>query len=209
MALDLRRIAACLLAALALAAPAARAAEPAKIVTFGDSITEGYGVPLKDAYPARLADALASRGIRANIVNAGVSGDTSGNALDRLPQVIALAPSLVILEIGGNDGLRGLPTAATRRNIDLILGGLGKAGIRVVLVGMTLPANYGKVFVRQFEQIYEELAASHKVRLASLATAGIANAPGMMQRDGIHPTALGHRRLAEFLLPHVTALLRR
>ncbi|MEZ5401882.1 MAG: arylesterase [Bryobacteraceae bacterium] len=198
-------------AALALVGAAMHAAPPAArvVAAFGDSITEGYGVAPKDAYPAQLAALLEKQGRPVKLVNAGVSGDTSGNALDRLSQVTALKPALVILEIGGNDGLRGLPPQATRANIDRILSGLAAAGARVVLIGMTLPANYGAGYIRQFEAIYTELAAKHRARLVSVAGKGIAATPGMMQRDGIHPTALGHRKLAELLLPHVAAVLGR
>jgi acyl-CoA thioesterase-1 len=178
------------------------------LAAFGDSITEGFGVEAGLTYPAQLQRALEARGLRWRVVNAGVSGDTTGNALDRLPQVIAQKPRVVILEIGGNDGLRGLPVTATRANLDELITGLKKAGATVLLVGMTLPANYGGGYIRQFEQLYRELAARHGVRLVDVAKAGVAGVPGMMQRDGIHPTAAGYRQLVKYLLPFVEEAIR-
>jgi acyl-CoA thioesterase-1 len=125
-----------------------------------------------------------------------------------MAQVIALRPRAVILEIGGNDGLRGLPVTQSRRNLEELVGGLRKSGVRVLLVGMTLPRNYGPAYVAQFEQMYDEIAKKHRVPLAPVKSAKIAGGPGLMQPDGIHPTGAGYRKLVEFLLPYVEKLLR-
>ena len=170
------------------------------IVAFGDSITDGFGVPKGSAYPEQLQRMLDAKGKRWRVVNAGVSGDTTSNALDRMPGVLELKPKLVIVEIGGNDGLRGLPLEMTRKNLDEMIGKLRGAGARVLLVGMTLPANYGREYVTRFERMYEEVASKHRVTLAPASKAGMG---GLMQPDGLHPTPPGHRRLAEFLLPYV------
>jgi acyl-CoA thioesterase-1 len=178
------------------------------LIAFGDSITEGFGVPAPDTYPSQLQRALDARGHHWHVINAGVSGDTTGNALDRLPQVIAQKPKMVILEIGGNDGLRGLPLTTTRSNLDELITALKKTGATVLLIGMTLPANYGGGYIRQFEKLYHELAAKHDIKLVDVAKAGVAGVAGMMQRDGIHPTANGYRQLVKYLLPFVEQAIR-
>jgi len=173
------------------------------IVTFGDSITEGYGVSKGHTYPDYLQSALNARGFLCKVVNAGVSGDTTGNALDRLPSILALNSKLVILEFGGNDGLRGTPVSSTRRNLEELIKRLQTGGSRVILVGMTLPLNYGPDFVGQFEKMYADLGVKFKVTVVNAKDAGVAGAPGLMQPDGIHPTGVGYKKLVEYLLPAV------
>lgn len=192
------------LSGLALAAAAAPV-----LVAFGDSITEGYGVDRTQSYPAQLERALAAKGFRWRVVNAGVSGDTSGNALDRVASVIAAKPGLVLVEFGGNDGLRGLPVEVTRRNLDELITRLKQNGSRVALVGMTLPKNYGPAYVARFEEVYAGLAAKHRVTLIPVKGAAVAGGgPALMQPDGIHPTAAGYTRLVSFLLPFVEKEIR-
>jgi acyl-CoA thioesterase I len=157
------------------------------VVAFGDSITEGYGVARGDDYPAQLERALAQRGVKVRMVNAGVSGDTTNNALDRVASVIAAKPSLVLLEFGGNDGLRGFPPDLTRKNLNEAIERLQRAGARVALIGMTLPKNYGSVYLTRFEQVFKDLSAQHKLTLIPVA---------------------GYGRFVDFLLPFVTAELR-
>ena len=132
------------------------------------------------SYPDVLQKDLDRRGLRYRVVNAGISGDTSSDGLDRLDQVMALKPAIVILEFGANDGLRGLPVATTRANLDQIVVGLQKAGAKVVLAGMTLPPNYGPDYIRSFERIYPELAAKYKLALIPFLLEGVGG------RHGIH-----------------------
>lgn len=192
---------------LALVCAVAATAEPT-IVAFGDSITEGFGVAPQSSYPAQLERALQARGFKGKVVNAGVSGDTTNNGLDRLPRVLAIQPHVVILELGGNDGLRGLPVASTQKNLDEMIAAFRKQGARVLLVGMTLPSNYGAAYVAQFEKVYTDLAAKHKIRLVSARSAAVLGGPGLMQQDGIHPTAAGYTKFVDYLLPFVEQEMR-
>jgi acyl-CoA thioesterase-1 len=179
------------------------------VVAFGDSITEGFGVSRGQDYPSQLERALAAKGIKVRMVNAGVSGDTTNNALDRLSSVISAKPDLVILEFGGNDGLRGLSPDLTRKNLSELIVRLRKAGARVLLVGMTLPKNYGSAYLKKFEQTYKDLAAQHKVTLVPVAPAEVlGGAKGLMQNDGIHPTAAGYQKFVAYLLPFIEKELR-
>lgn len=181
----------------------------AVVVAFGDSITEGYGVARGEDYPAQLERALASRGVKVKVVNAGVSGDTTNNALDRVDSVISAKPSLVLLEFGGNDGLRGLPLDSTRKNLSELIVRLQKAGTRVALIGMTLPKNYGSGYLTRFEQLFKDVAAQHKITLIPVGAAAVqGSTTGLMQPDGIHPTGAGYKQLVTYLLPFVEKEIR-
>jgi acyl-CoA thioesterase-1 len=183
-------------------------AATAVVVAFGDSITEGYGLARGDDYPAQLERALAAKGVKAKVVNAGVSGDTTNNALDRVASVIAAKPSLVILEFGGNDGLRGFPPGLTKKNLSEVITRLQQAGTRVALVGMTLPKNYGSAYLTRFEQVFKDLAAQHKITLIPVGPAAILGGRNLMQPDGIHPTAAGYQQFVSYILPFVEKELR-
>ena len=126
------------------------------------------------------------------MINAGLSGDTTSGGLSRLPQVIAQKPKVVLLELGANDGLRGMPISVTRANLEQIILTLRSAGIKVVLAGMTLPRNYGPDFIQQFEALYADLAKRHKLGLLRFELEPLA-ARGLLQNDGVHPTAEGYR----------------
>jgi len=169
------------------------------IVAFGDSLTDGYGVPRGQKYTDYLQTALDEKGLKYRVVNAGVSGDTTGNALDRVASVVALKPVLVILEIGGNDGLRGLPVEQTRQNLGQIVTQLQAPGAKVLLWSMTLPRNYGPRYVRQFEKVYESIGKQYKVKLIPVREFGTVE----MQADGIHPTGAGYRKVAPVVLKYV------
>lgn len=180
------------------------------IVAFGDSISEGYGVQAGSSYPDFLQNELDRKGLRYRVVNAGVSGDTTAGGLARLPRIVAMKPEIVILELGGNDGLRGFPLSVTKANLEKMIVALKDAGARVLLVGMTLPANYGSEYIKPFEQMYRDLAAAHNVELAPFIMDGAPHREGrrdLVQADGIHPTAEGHRYLAEGLLRHLEPML--
>ena len=180
------------------------------VVAFGDSITEGYGVERGQDFPAQLERALLAKGFKVRIVNAGVSGDTTNNALDRVASVITAKPKLVLVEFGGNDGLRGMPPDVTRKNLSELIVRLQKAGARVALIGMTLPKNYGSGYLTRFEQVYSDLAAQHKVTLIPVSKAAVApgDMKGLMQADGIHPTGAGYKQFVTFLLPFIEKEIR-
>ncbi|HSW50508.1 MAG TPA: arylesterase, partial [Bryobacteraceae bacterium] len=144
------------------------------IVAFGDSLTEGYGVEPGRSYPDYLQQELDRRGHPYRVVNAGISGDTTTGGLVRVSQVVELRPRIVILALGANDGLRGIPVSASQANLDEIIVTLRKAGAEVVLAGMTLPPNYGPDFIRSFERVFTTLAAKHRLPLIPFLLAGVA-----------------------------------
>jgi acyl-CoA thioesterase-1 len=178
------------------------------IVAFGDSLTAGLGVDEGRSYPAFLQQALDRAGYAYRVVNAGISGDTTGGGLARLDSVLALKPEIVIVELGANDGLRGLPLETTRANLEEMVKRLQQAGARVVLAGMTLPRNYGPDYIRSFERIFIELAKTHSAALIPFLLAGVAETGQYMQRDRLHPTAEGNRRVAVNVMKTLEPLLR-
>jgi acyl-CoA thioesterase I len=179
------------------------------IVAFGDSLTAGFGADPGKSYPDFLQQDLDQRGEHYRFVNAGISGETTSDAVERLSTIIALKPAVAIVEFGANDGLRGLPNATTRANLDQIIKTLKGAGIQVLLAGMTLPPNYGPDYIHDFERIFTELAAQDKVARIPFLLAGVAGTPRYMQGDGLHPTAEGYRMVAATVMRYLTPLLRR
>jgi acyl-CoA thioesterase-1 len=178
-----------------------------RIVAFGDSLTAGLGVAAEDTYPAQLQRRLNQAGYRYEVVNAGVSGETTAGGLRRVDWVLKSRPALVIVELGANDGLRGLSLDATRTNLDEIVGRLRAAGVTVVLAGMKLPPNYGRDYIGQFEGIYPDLARRHGVALMPFFLEGVAAQPALNQPDGIHPTAQGYKLIVDRLWPILEPLL--
>jgi acyl-CoA thioesterase I len=142
------------------------------------------------------------------VVNEGVSGDTTSGGLQRVAMVLAHKPEIVILELGGNDGLRGLPLDSTRANLEQIIAELKIGSARIVLAGITLPPNYGPDYIRGFEQIYKDLAARHDLPLIPFLLEGVATRQ-FMQSDGIHPTAEGNRRVAALVMKTLEPLLKK
>jgi acyl-CoA thioesterase-1 len=187
---------------------AAPADERPVIVAFGDSLTAGLGVDAASNYPAFLQRELDARGLRYRVVNAGVSGDTTGGGVARLGEVLAYEPKVVILELGANDGLRGLPLETTRANLDQMIAALQAAGAQVVLAGMTLPPNYGADYIRGFEQIFVDLAAKHKIPRIPFLLDNVAARPHLMQSDALHPNAAGQKIVAANVLKTLEPLLR-
>jgi acyl-CoA thioesterase-1 len=193
------------------AAPAAQAG-PAPdnrpvIVAFGDSLTAGFGADPGKSYPDFLQRELDRRGYRYRVANAGISGETTTDALERLQTVTDVKPAVVIVEFGGNDGLRGLPVSTTRSNLDGIVAGLKGSGAEVLLAGMTLPPNYGPDYIATFQRVYSDLAAKYKVALIPFLLDGVAGT-SRMQRDGLHPTADGNRLVADTVMRYLAPLLR-
>jgi len=179
------------------------------IVCFGDSITAGYGLDAGQSYPAALQRLLMKRGYSYEVNNQGVSGNTTKDAVARVGSVIALHPDVVLVEFGGNDGLRGIAPSITRTNLDIVLTRLKAAHIQILLAGITLPPNYGADYIKAFDANFRELAAKHHVPLKAMLYDGIYNLPGTIQGDGIHPTAKGSELIAEHLLPQLEPLLRK
>ena len=179
-----------------------------KLVVFGDSLSAGYGLAPGESYPDQLQRKLDAAGYGWRVVNLGISGDTSEGGMARLDQAVALKPSLAIVELGGNDGLRGLPLEVTRRNLEAMIAAFQGAGAKVVLAGMTLPPNYGVPYIHGFEKIYKELAASHHCTLIPFLLADILT-PDLhyLQRDGLHPTAEGAEIVAGTVMRSVKPLL--
>lgn len=179
------------------------------IIAFGDSLTAGYGADAGDSYPDYLQKDLDARGYRYQVINQGISGNTTKDGVDRLQDALRLKPVLVIVAFGGNDGLRGLPIASTRENLDQIVSTLLHAGVKVVLGGITLPPNYGADYIRQFNQSYVLLAAKYHVPMLPFLLQGVYGEAGSMQADGIHATAQGNAQVARNLLPLLVPLLKK
>ncbi len=187
-----------------------RAANHRMLVCYGDSITAGYGLADGQAYPSDLQRDLTAEGYRYRVLNRGTSGATSKDAVVGLPEILALHPDVVIVEFGGNDGLRGLPLDQTRRNLDEILDALAAGHIRVLLAGITLPPNYGADYIRSFEQVFRDAAAAHpRDAFVPMIYKDLIPVPGTIQGDGIHPTAKGSEIIARTLLPALKPLLAR
>lgn len=178
------------------------------LLVFGDSLSAGYGVPPGQSYPDDLQRKLDAQGYAWRVVNLGISGDTTSGGLARVNTGVALRPSLVLLELGGNDGLRGLPLPMTRENLEQMIGAFQRVGARVVLAGMTLPPNYGPDYIRGFEAIYTGLAAKYKIPLIPFLLQDIATRDmRYFQRDGIHPTAEGAQIVSDTVLRAIKPLL--
>jgi acyl-CoA thioesterase-1 len=176
---------------------------------FGDSITAGYGVDPGKSYPDDLQADLDNRGYRYRVVNSGVSGNTTKDGVDRLPEVLRLHPTIVIVEFGGNDGLRGIPIADSRRNLSTIVSTLRQAGSKVVLAGITLPPNYGADYVQQFNETFTLVAAQNHVPVIPNIYLHVYTVPDAIQDDGVHPTAKGAQLVADNFMPLLKPLLQK
>ena len=179
------------------------------IVAFGDSLSAGFGVDPGYSYPDYLQKEIDRRGYKYRVVNAGISGDTTTDGLERIQTVLALKPVIVILEFGGNDGLRGVPVESSRANLEQMVLVLQKAGVQIVLAGMTLPPNYGPEYIRAFQAIYQDLAKKYKLPLIPFLLEGVGGHAGLMQRDGIHPNAEGSRIVAGNVMQVLEPLLKK
>jgi acyl-CoA thioesterase-1 len=178
-----------------------------RIVAFGDSLTAGLGVAADETYPAELQRRLDALGFRYRVINAGVSGETTAGGLRRVPWVLRSNPEIVILELGANDGLRGLRVNETQANLEQIIQQLQQSGVQVILAGMKLPPNYGKDYLSGFERIYPELAARYRLPLIPFFLEGVAASDSFNQADGIHPTARGYRMIVETMLRTIQPVL--
>jgi acyl-CoA thioesterase-1 len=208
--IGLRQIAAaafCGLALYAAAVSVAQADTPVKIVALGDSLTAGLGLPQREGFVPRLQAALDAKGIAAEIVNAGVSGDTSTDGLARLDWSVPDGTDAVIVELGANDMLRGISPQTTRAALDGILRRLSDRHIAVLLCGMRAAPNLGADYGQGFEHIYSELAAKYGVLLYPFFLDGVAGERSLNQHDGVHPTAAGVEEIVTRILPQVEELV--
>lgn len=188
-------------------APAAGADSRPVIVAFGDSLSAGFGVDAGLSYPDYLQKEIDAAGLRYRVVNLGISGDTTSGGLARVGSAIELKPKVVILELGGNDGLRGTPLSETRQNIEQMTEQFLAAKAQVLIVGMTLPKNYGPDYIQEFEAIFAGTAKKHNLPRIPFLLEGVWNQPGLMQGDGIHPTAEGNARVAKLVMKTLRPLL--
>ncbi|MGQ0812206.1 MAG: arylesterase [Nitrospiraceae bacterium] len=178
-----------------------------RIVALGNSLTAGAGVAAGESYPARLQRRLEEAGFRYRVINAGVSGDTSAGGLRRIPWVLNSKPSIVILELGVNDGMRGFDLADVRSNLEKIITRLQAEHVTVVLAGMKLPSNYGTDYTARFAAIYPELAQRYHLTLMPFFLEGVAARPELNQPDGVHPIGEGYRIIVENVFKTLTPLL--
>jgi acyl-CoA thioesterase-1 len=185
------------------------AADRRVLVCYGDSITAGYGLQSGQSYPDFLQQKLDSLGFHYKVDNQGTSGATTKDAVANLQDILLLHPEVVIVEFGGNDGLRGLPLDQTRRNLDQVLTTLEGAHIKILLAGITLPPNYGTDYIHTFETVFSDLAAKHHTAFVPMIYKNLVHVPNTIQQDGIHPTAKGSNILADTLLAALKPLLRK
>jgi acyl-CoA thioesterase-1 len=180
-----------------------------RIVCFGDSLTAGYGTEAGQAYPDYLQTELDRMGYAYHVVNAGISGNTTKDGVSRLPSIIAMKPAIVVVEFGGNDGLRGLRIADTRANLDRIVSTLTASGTKVVLAGITLPPDYGTDYIRQFNETYDLLAKKFHVPMLPFILKGVFGVDGMMQPDRTHATSAGNKVVADNVFSLIEPLLKK
>lgn len=187
----------------------ANAAEPLRIVVLGDSLVAGFRLPPSDAFPAQLERALKARGHAVEVINAGVSGDTTAGGLARVRWAVPEKTSAVILELGANDALRGLDPAQARSNLDKIITMLKASGTEVLLAGMLAPRNLGGDYVRKFDAIFPDLARKHDLILYPFFLNGIAMDAKLNLDDGMHPNAKGVAEITAKIIPSVEQLIER
>lgn len=184
-------------------------ADRPRIVALGDSLTAGYGLPPDQGYPAVLQQLLDEAGYQYEVVNMGVSGDTSAGGLRRVDWALEGDVRVVIIALGGNDGLRGLAPVELERNLEAIIDRARARGVHVLLCGMEAPPNLGASYTREFRAVYPRLAKREGVTLLPFMLDGIAGEPSLNQSDGIHPNAEGARRMATLVLSRLEPLLER
>jgi len=192
----------------ALLSAGAALAEPVKLVGFGDSLMAGYQLPASDAFPVKLEAALREKGYEVEIANAGVSGDTSSGGLARLDWSIPDGTKGVILELGANDALRGIPPEETEKNLDAMLSRLKERGIAVLLAGMVAPPNMGPEYGERFNGIYQRLADKYGATLYPFFLEGVVTKPDLQLDDGMHPNTQGVDVMVQTMLPATESFLK-
>jgi acyl-CoA thioesterase-1 len=195
-------------ASLALMLVWAQAATAGTILVVGDSISAGFGLDTGRGWVSRLDARLHEQGLDHQVVNASISGDTTSGGLTRLPALLERhRPQLVVIELGGNDGLRGQPPALMQKNLQTMVEASRRSGAKVLLLGMQLPPNYGERYTRAFAKVFEDVAVAADVALVPFFLEGIGGVPGMMQSDGIHPAEAAQTRLLDNAWPAIKPLL--
>ena len=169
------------------------------ILFFGNSLTAGYGVDPSEAYPALIQDKIDSLHLNYKVINAGVSGETTSDGNSRVDWILKQPVDIFVLELGGNDGLRGIPLSVTEKNLQSIIDKVKAKypGSKIILEGIQIPPNMGQDYTTQFRKIYPQLASKNKIELIPFLLKGVGGDPKLNQRDGIHPTAEGHKIVAE------------
>jgi len=192
------------------AAPAARADPPLPVIlVFGDSLSAGYGIHVEQGWVSLLARKISQLGYGFRVINASVSGETSAGGVGRLPHALELQqPRILVLELGANDGLRGLPLDGTRDNLDKMISLARARGVAVLLLGMRMPPNYGERYTSGFQNMYSALAAAHNLALVPFLLDQVALNPALMQPDGLHPNEAGQPLLLDNVWPRLEPLLR-
>jgi acyl-CoA thioesterase-1 len=179
------------------------------ILVFGDSLSAAYGIRPEQGWVPLLAQRLQAQGYGYQVVNASVSGETSSGGLERLPRALQLhTPAIVILELGANDGLRGLPVSDMRANLARMVELSQAAGARVLLLGIRIPPNYGTRYTEEFARVFPELAQQHRVPLVPFLLENVALKPALMQEDGMHPNPAGEPLILDTLWPYLKPLLK-
>lgn len=185
------------------------AANP-KILIYGDSLSAAYGIPQQQGWAALLKKKLAQEKFTYEVINASISGETTDSGLTRLASTIKqVKPRIIILELGANDGLRGLPINNMRDNLSAMIQLCKKSGIKVLLLGMKIPPNYGVKYTEAFSQTYTQLGKQHKVALVPFMLENVAARPDLIQADGLHPNALGQPIILENIWPQLRKLLKK
>lgn len=184
--------------------------ETPKILVYGDSLSAAYGLPQPQGWVSLLKKKLSAQGYHYTVINASISGETTSGGLTRLAITLAnTKPSIIILELGANDGLRGLPLNEMKNNLSVMIDQCNKAKVRVLLVGMQIPPNYGPKYTDTFRQTYRELSQQHTVSLVPFMLENIAAKPHLIQNDGLHPNALGQPLILNNIWPTLSTLLRK
>lgn len=196
-----------LLAAIFVAGLGGSPAWACRLAVLGDSLAAGYGVTEQDAFPVRLETALRRDGVDCTVINAGVSGDTSAGGAARLDWVLGDQPTHLLVELGGNDALRGLPVDQLRSNLDQIITTARARGVQVMLAGMLAPPNLGRDYGEAFKQVYIDLAHRHQVNFYPFFLDGAIMQSALMQPDGIHPNAEGVEVIVQRIAPAVAAFV--
>ncbi|MBF0583475.1 MAG: arylesterase [Magnetococcales bacterium] len=192
---------------LMMLSPSLHAAPPPVILCLGDSLTAGYGVATAESYPSLLRNRLREQGYNHLVINAGVSGDTTAGGVRRLEWLLRTPPTIAIVALGANDGLRGLDLQEMKQNLAEIIRRLQQAGVRPLLAGLRIPPNYGQPYSEQFAAIYPALAQEKGVPLVPFLLDQVAGYPALNQEDGIHPNAAGYRQLLENIWPLLHPML--
>ncbi len=179
------------------------------VLVWGDSLSAGYGLRPQQSWPALLAERISAARLPHKVVNASISGETTAGGLARLPAALEThKPSVVVIELGANDGLRGLPIKAMATNLQAMVDASRKAGAQVLLVGMRMPPNYGPEYTSRFEAAYRDIARANRLRLVPFMMEGFADQPGYFQTDGLHPVAAAQPLILDTIWRELKPLLR-